>query len=204
MRAAADARQMLELLQHERADATAVIVGVRRQLLDEQRPHAALLEVPHVDPAVVAAGVGCALGVAHDLVADLEEELVDVVLAVDLDEATLGERALVFDGLAVDVAEAELQELPGPVQVAPVDAAHADLQGGLVEIGPWRRHGSGCSIPHSAAPRAGATGRRAAPPGGAAPARAASAPRGSPPRGSRRWGAPPAPRSAPPPHPPRP
>ena len=57
MRAAAHAREVLELLEHEAADAAPVVVGVRRELLDEERPHAALLEVALVDPVVLAARV---------------------------------------------------------------------------------------------------------------------------------------------------
>src|SRR5262249_22247464 len=141
MRAAAHPGQVLELLQHEGAYSPAVIVGVSGQLLDEERPHAPLLEVPHVDPAVVSAGVRRTLGVADDLVPDLEEQLVDVLLAVRLDEASLGEGTLVFHRLSVHVAEAELQELPGAVQVTAVDATDAHLERRLGGFGARRRHG---------------------------------------------------------------
>ena len=128
MGAAPHARQMLELIQHEGAHAAAVVVGMRRQLLHEERPHAALLEVAHVDPAVAAAGIRRALGVADDPVAHLEQELVDVLLAVHLDEAAFRQRPLVFDRLPIHVAEAELQELPRAIQVAAVDTTDRDLE----------------------------------------------------------------------------
>src|SRR5262249_34512201 len=143
MRAPAHASEMLQLLEHEGPHTAPVVVRVGGELLDEQRPHPALLEVAHVDPAVVAAGVRRALGVADDLIAHLEEELVDVLLAVSLDEPPLGERTLVLHGLAIDVAEAELQELPGPVQVAPVDTAHAHLERRLGGIGRGGGQGRG-------------------------------------------------------------
>src|SRR5262249_61300473 len=124
-----------------------------RQLLVEARTHAALPEVPHVDPAVVAAGVRRALGVADDLVAHLEEQLVDVLLAVRLDEPALGERPLILDRLAVHVAEAELQELPGAVEVAAMDAADAHLERRLGGIGSGLRPGRKATndIPHPSA-----------------------------------------------------
>ena len=66
VRASADARQVLHLLEHEAPDAAPLVVRVHRQLLDEERAHVALLEVPEVDPVVGAADLEGALGVAHD------------------------------------------------------------------------------------------------------------------------------------------
>src|SRR5262245_34786015 len=131
---------MLELLEHESPDTAPVVVRMGGELLYEQGPHPALLEVPHVDPAVVAAGVRGALGVADDLVAHLEEQLVDVLLAVRLDEPALGEGPLILDRLAVHVTEAELQELPGAVEVAAMDATDAHLERRLGGIGSGLRH----------------------------------------------------------------
>ena len=51
---AVHAREVMELLEHERADAAAVHLGVHRELVDEQRPHVALLEVARVDPVVAS------------------------------------------------------------------------------------------------------------------------------------------------------
>ena len=66
MRAAADAREVLELLEHEAADAAPLVVGVHGELLDEERAHVALLEVALVHPVVGAGDLEGALGVADD------------------------------------------------------------------------------------------------------------------------------------------
>ena len=89
-------------------------------------------------------GSARALGVADDPVAHLEQQLVDVLLAVHLDEAALGQRPLVFDRLAIHVAEAELQELPRAIQVAAMDTTDRDLEVRGVGLGTgaghdWRR-----------------------------------------------------------------
>ena len=87
------AREVVELLEHERADAAAVPVGVHRELVDEQRPHVALLEVARVDPVVRAGHLVAALGVRDDVAVDLEQQLLDALLLVDLVEPVLASAA---------------------------------------------------------------------------------------------------------------
>jgi len=138
--AAADAGQVLELVQEKAADAEALIAGVDGELLDEERAHVAVLEVTLVHPVVAADDLHRTLGITDDLGAllvvrgDLEEELLDALFLVDLDEALLRSRPLVLDGLAVHVAKAQLQELPHAVQIAAVDAADAD-RGAVAVLG---------------------------------------------------------------------
>jgi hypothetical protein len=98
------------------------------ELLDEEGPHAALLEPARVDPVVVAGGLEGALGVADDFSVHLVDELLYPLRGVHLQEAALGAGALVLDRLAVDVPEDELEELPGAVEVPAVDAPHAHLE----------------------------------------------------------------------------
>src|SRR5690606_29176302 len=127
MSAAAQARQMLQLLEHEGAHAAPLVIGVDGELVHVQRPHPPLREIARVDPAIRAGGADAALGIADDLLADLEEELLDFLFLVDLEEAFARARPLVLDGLAIDLAEDELEKLPRAPEVASVQTAHADL-----------------------------------------------------------------------------
>ena len=88
----------------------------------------------------LAAGIRRALGVADDPIAHQEQELVDVLLAVHLDEAAFRQRPLVFDRFPIHVAEAELQELPRAIQVAAVDTTDRDLEVRGVGLGTGAGH----------------------------------------------------------------
>ena len=118
---AVHAREVVQLLERERAHTLAVIIGMDRELVDEQRPHVALLEVARVDPVIRAGHFVAALGVRDDIVADLEQELLDALLFEDLLEPAARARPLVLDGLRVHVAEADLQEVP---DIADIAAGH--------------------------------------------------------------------------------
>ena len=126
---AVHAREVVELFEHERADAACRCrLRMHRELVDEQRTHLALLEVARVDPVVAAEHLVAALRVRDDLASDLEDELVDALFFEDLLEAVLAARPLILDGLRIDVAKADLQELPHAVDVAPVHVADAHLR----------------------------------------------------------------------------
>src|SRR4029079_10882057 len=112
VRAAAHAREVLELLEHERSDAAPLIVGVRRELLHEERPHVARLEEARIDPVIRSGDLERALCIADDLAVDGEHELLDPVVVVLLEEALLAARALVLERLPIHAAEYELEELP--------------------------------------------------------------------------------------------
>ena len=109
---------------------------MHRELVDEQRPHVALLEVARVDPVVGAGDLVAALGVRDDVAVDLEHQLLDAFFLEDLFEPLLRARPLVLDGLGVDVAEAELQEVPDAADVAPGHVADVDQRPRQPSSGP--------------------------------------------------------------------
>jgi len=64
-----------------------------RELVDEQRPHVALLEVPRIDPVIGSGHLVRALCIRDDRVVDFEQQLLDAFLFEDLLEPMLRARA---------------------------------------------------------------------------------------------------------------
>ncbi len=120
----AHARQVLQLLQHERAHTPTVIVRVHGKLLHVERAHLFALEIAWIKPGVFAHDLEGALRVSHDLLVDQEQELLDPLFFVGLEKALLGTRSLVLDGRAVHIAKRKLQEVPHRIQIATVNASH--------------------------------------------------------------------------------
>src|SRR3569832_203323 len=99
---------------------------MHRELVDEQRPHLALLEVARVDPVIAARHFVAALGFRVVLVVDLEHELFDAFFFEDLLEPPARARALILDGLRIDVAKADLEKVPDIADIATSHVTHDD------------------------------------------------------------------------------
>src|SRR5215470_12977102 len=131
MRAASEPCRMLNLFEHERPDAHAVIIGMDRNLLYKQGSHAALFEVSMIHPAVVAADLMRILRIPNQFeffpAADFKEQLLDTFIFIRLYEALFVTWALEFDRLTVYTAKHHLQELPHAIDVAPMHAADVQL-----------------------------------------------------------------------------
>src|SRR5215475_15033071 len=131
MRAAPEACGMLNLFEHERTDAHAVVVGMDGYFLHKQRPHAALFEVSMIHPAVCAADLMRVLRIPNQFefftAVDFKEQLLDTFIFIGLYEALFMAWTLEFDRLAVYTAKHHLQKLPNAIDIAPMHAADVQL-----------------------------------------------------------------------------
>src|SRR5262245_22040055 len=131
MRASSEPCRMLNLFEHERPDAHAVIVRMDRYLLHKQRSHSALFKVPMIHPAVGAADLMRIFRIPNQLeffpAIDFEEQLLDTFVFIRLYEALFVTWTFEFNRLAVYTAKHHLQELPHAIDIAPMHAADVQL-----------------------------------------------------------------------------